>query len=144
MSSRLFQKIREEMALCYTVFSYQSFYSRGGVTGVYVGTRPEWSDRAVDAVRAELEQVAREGLTTEELERTKQQVKGHLMLALESSGSRLHRLAGFALYEEPFATLDEVIARVDAVTHDAVFDAASRYLDPQCHRVLRLGPAEGR
>jgi predicted Zn-dependent peptidase len=144
MSSRLFQRVREELALCYTVFSYQSFYSVGGVTGVYVGTRPEWSDRAVDAVRGELASVARHGLSPEELARTKQQVKGHLMLSLESSGSRLHRLAGFALYEEDFASLDEVVARVEAVTSDQVLEVAERYFDPERHRILRLGPKNGR
>jgi len=140
MSSRLFQRIREELALCYTVFSYQSFYSTAGVSGVYVGTRPEWSDRAADAVREELRLVAEDGLTSEELARTKQQVKGHLMLSLESSGSRLHRLAGFALYGEPFATLDEVIARVDAVSAEDIADVAERYFDPARQLVLRLGP----
>jgi len=142
MSSRLFQRIREELALCYTVFSYQSFYSTAGVSGVYVGTRPEWSDRAADAVREELRLVADEGLTTEELARTKQQVKGHLMLSLESSGARLHRLAGFALYGEPFATLDEIIGRIDAVSAEDIEDVARRYFDPARHLVLRLGPGD--
>ncbi len=140
MSSRLFQRIREEMALCYTVFTYQSFYSRAGVSGLYIGTRPEWTDRAAEAAREELERVAETGLAAEELTRTKQQVKGHVMLTLESSGSRLHRLAGFALYDEPFATLDETLSRIDAVTAEQVGAAARRYFSPDRHLLLCLGP----
>lgn len=140
MSSRLFQRIREELALCYTVYSYQSFYALAGVTGVYVGTRPEWADRAVDAVREVLADVARNGLDREELIQTKQQVKGHLTLSLESPGSRLHRLAAFALYDQPFTSLDETLARIDAVDGDQVRELAERAFDPDRQIVLRLGP----
>lgn len=141
MSSRLFQRVREELGLAYAVYSFQSFYSDSGQVGVYVGTRPEWADRAVDVVRGELSRVAREGLTARELEDAKGQVKGQLMLSLESSGSRLHRLAGFALYDEPFLTLDELIARVEAVTLDQVAEVAAEYLAPERQVVVRLGPA---
>lgn len=140
MSSRLFQKIREELALAYTVYSFQSFYALGGLTGVYVGTRPSWEERAVDAVRAELARVAREGLGPDELEQTKRQVKGQIMLSLESTGARLYRLAGFALYEEPFLDLDELLGRIDAVSADEVAAAAATYYDPERQLLLRLGP----
>jgi len=141
MSSRLFQRVREELGLAYAVYSFQSFYSDTGQVGVYVGTRPEWADRAVEVVREELRKVAREGLTAQELDDAKGQVKGQLMLSLESSGARLHRLAGFALYDEPFLTLDELIARVEAVTLDQVAEVAAEFLDPERQVVLRLGPA---
>ncbi|HEX7089732.1 MAG TPA: pitrilysin family protein [Longimicrobiales bacterium] len=139
MSSRLFQRVREELGLAYAVYSFQSFYTDAGQVGVYVGTRPEWADRAVEVIRAELARVAGEGLTAEELDDAKGQVKGQLVLSLESSGARLHRLAGFALYDEPFMTLDELMARVDAVTLDDVA-AVAEYLDPERQVVLRLGP----
>jgi predicted Zn-dependent peptidase len=140
MSSRLFQRIREELALAYTVYSFQSFYALGGLTGVYVGTRPSWEERAVEAVRAELARVAREGLGPDELEQTKRQVKGQIMLSLESTGARLYRLAGFALYEEPFLDLDDLLARIDAVTADDVAAAAATYSDPERQLLVRLGP----
>jgi len=141
MSSRLFQRVREELGLAYAVYSFQSFYADSGQVGVYVGTRPESADRAVEVVREELAKVAREGLTAQELEDAKGQVKGQLMLSLESSGARLHRLAGFALYDEPFLTLDELIARVEAVTLEQVAEVAAEFLDPERQVVLRLGPA---
>ena len=140
MSSRLFQKVREELGLCYSVFTYQSFYRAAGVTGVYVGTRPATADKAVAAVREELGRAAAEGLSSSDLERIKKQVKGQVMLSLESTGARLHRLASFALHEEPFLGLDDLLARIDAVTEADVRRVAARFFDPERHLELRLGP----
>ncbi len=141
MSSRLFQKVREELALAYTVYAFQSFHGLAGTCGVYVGTRPEWANRIVEVIREEYRVLAEGGLDREELERTKEQVKGQVMLSLESTGSRLYRLAAFALHEEPFLGLDELLAKVDAVTEDDIRRVASRYVDPRGHLELRLGPS---
>jgi len=141
MSSRLFQKVREELALCYSVYTYQSFYSVSGVSGVYVGTRPATADRAGAAVRQELARVAAEGLPAAELEQIKRQVKGQVMLSLESTGARLYRLASFALHSEPFLSLDGLLARIDAVTLEDVRRVATEYYDPQRQLELRLGAA---
>lgn len=140
MSSRLFQRVREELGLCYSVFTYQSFYRAAGVTGIYVGTRPATAAEASDAVRTELVRVAEEGLSGPDLEAIKRQLKGQVMLSLESTGARLHRLAAFALHEEPFLGLDDVLARIEAVTEDDVRRVASEYFDPDRHLELRLGP----
>jgi predicted Zn-dependent peptidase len=113
MSSRLFQRVREELGLAYAVYSFQSFYRDGGALGVYVATRPEWADRAVGVIREELQRVAREGLLAAELEDAKGQVKGQLVLGLESAGGRLHRLALQELQGEPHRTVDELLARID-------------------------------
>lgn len=142
MSSRLFQRIREELALCYNVYSFQSFLSGSGVSGVYLGTRPGWSDRSIDAVSQEFGRLAEGGLAEEELEQTKRQVKGHVMLSLESTGARLHRLVGYALFDEPFLTLDQILARIDEVTPAGVRKAASTYFRPERQLVLRLGPRD--
>lgn len=141
MSSRLFQRVREELGLCYSVFSYQSYYANGGVGGVYVGTRRATEDRAVDAIREELARVAREGLPEEELEQAKRQVKGQLMLSLEATSARLYRLTAAALNDEPFLGLDELLARLDAVSPGEVQELAGRYFHPDRQLVLRLGPA---
>lgn len=140
MGSRLFQRIREELALAYTVYSFQSFYSRAGVSGVYLGTRPGAADQAVEAVREELGKLVREGLAAEELREVKDQVKGQIMLSLESTQARLFRLAGFPLYGLPYMSLDELLARIEGVTGEDVADAARRYFDPERQLVLRLGP----
>jgi predicted Zn-dependent peptidase len=140
MSSRLFQKVREEMALCYSIYTYQAFYSLCGVSGVYVGTRPATADKAASAVRDELSRVVDEGLPDAELEQTKRQVKGQVMLSLESTGARLHRLAGFALHHEPLMGLDGLLGKIDAVTLEDVARVGREYFDPARHLELRLGP----
>lgn len=140
MSSRLFQRVREELGLAYAVYSYQSFYHDAGYVGLYVGTRPEFADRAEAVLREELARLGAEGLGAEELRDVKGQVKGQIALSLESSSARLHRLAGTALYDEPFRTLEEVVARVDSVTLEEVAALAGTYYDPDRQTVLRLGP----
>ena len=139
MSSRLFQRIREELALAYSVYSFQSFYARAGVLGVYVGTRPAWAHAALDAVREVCRTVCREGLPHDELARTREQVKGQIMLSLEFPGARLHRLAGFALHDEPFVALDEVQGLIDAVSECDIVRVAGEALDPERQYALCLG-----
>jgi predicted Zn-dependent peptidase len=140
MSSRLFQRVREELGLAYAVYSFQSFYRGSGLWGVYVGTRHEWADRAAGVIGEELNRLAREGLSAAELDDAKGQVKGQMVLGLESSGGRLQRLAGMALYQEPFLTTDELLARVDTVTLDDVAAVAAAFCPPDRQVLLRLGP----
>lgn len=140
MSSRLFQRVREELGLAYAVYAFQSFYLDAGYCGVYLGTRPEWAERAEDVVRAEMRRLAEGGLTAEELEDVRGQVKGQLVLSLESSGARLHRLAGLALYREPFLTVDDLTALIDAITLDDIAALAAEYFDPDRQLLLKLGP----
>lgn len=140
MSSRLFQRVREELGLAYAIYSYQSFYRFAGVSGIYVGTRPEWADRAESVLGEELELLARDGLRADELADAKGQVKGQVVLSLESTGARLHRLVATALFDEPFHTVDEVMACVDAVTLEEVHAIARDYFAPERQTVLRLGP----
>ncbi|MBW3554087.1 MAG: insulinase family protein [Gemmatimonadetes bacterium] len=140
MSSRLFQRVREDLGLAYAVFTFQSFYRTAGSLGVYVGTRPEWAERAVSVIREELGAVAAEGLLAEELEDAKGQVKGQMVLGLESPGGRLYRLALQELYGEPYRSVDELTARIDAVTMDEIREVAGEFLDPERWLTVRLGP----
>jgi len=140
MSSRLFQRIREELGLAYTVFSYQQFYQTTGQTGVYVGTQPETADQASEAILAEYRQLAAEGLLAEELASGKQQLKGQIMLSLESPSSRMHRLAGVELTRERYRRLDEILAEIDAVTMADVRAVAAEFFAPERQTIVRLGP----
>ena len=140
MSSRLFRRIREELGLAYSVYAFQSFYARAGISGIYAGTRHDAARRVIDAIREELAAVAREGLSREDLVQIKSQVKGQIMLSLESPGARLYRLAGFALHREPFTTLEELLARIDRVTQAEVAESAAEFLHPDRQCLLRLGP----
>lgn len=140
MTSRLFQRIREEMGLAYAVFSWQGFYRKAGAVGAYLGTRLESLDRARVALLAELRLLAEEGLSEQEDQETRTQLRGQLLLALESPASRMHRLAATALQDEPYRSLDEVGRRIDAVTPAQIREACEQ-LHPDGLAVLELVPA---
>jgi predicted Zn-dependent peptidase len=140
MSSRLFQRVREELGLAYAVFAYKHFYQGSGQLGVYVGTQVSTADQAVEAIREEYANLAREGLPPAELADGKQQLKGQIMLSLESPGARMARLAGFTLYDDVYRPLDEMLREIDAVTEDAVAQVAAEFFAPERQTVVRLGP----
>lgn len=140
MSSRLFQRIREELGLAYSVYSFHAFYRAAGHVGAYIGTRPEAVERATDELLTEFRDVAEKGLTSEEIESTKLQLKGQLLLSLESTVSRMQRLAGLSLYREPYVTLDELAERIDRVSQEEICEAAA-FFAPDRQDVLELRPA---
>jgi predicted Zn-dependent peptidase len=141
MSSRLFQRVREELGLAYAVYTYQSFQRHTGMHGVYVGTAPATAGAATEAIVDELARVAGAGLTTDELEAGKGQLKGQLTLSMESVTNRMYRAASVELYDEPYRTLDEILALIDAITEEDVRAVSREYLDPSVQTVLSLGPA---
>ena len=141
MSSRLFQRVREDLGLVYTIYSFQSFYEKAGHAGAYLATRPETAREACDAMLEELARLARDGLDDGELRSTREQLKGGAMLSLESPASRMHRLAGTVLYDEPFRTMDELAALIDGITTADAAEAAALF-DPDRAAVLELGPGE--
>jgi predicted Zn-dependent peptidase len=140
MSSRLFQRVREELGLAYSVFTYQDFHADVGVHGVYVATAPGAARPALDAIRCELAEVAQRGVPEDEIAAAKGQLKGQLILSLESVAARMHRAAAVELYGEPYRTLDESLALVEAVEPAEVAEVARRYFAPEAQTVLSLGP----
>jgi predicted Zn-dependent peptidase len=140
MSSRLFQRVREELGLAYAVYTYQSFQRHTGLHGVYVGTAPETAAAATQAITDELARIAAEGLDEEELESGKGQLKGQLTLSMESVTNRMYRAASTELYDEPYRSLDEILALIDAITDEDVRAVSAEYLDPAVQTVLSLGP----
>jgi predicted Zn-dependent peptidase len=142
MSSRLFQRVREELGLAYSVFTHQSFYRKTGLTGVYVGTHPSTAQQAMDAILEEFRTVAQEGLSTADLAGAKQQLKGQVTLSLESPTARMYRLATIELYQEPYRTIDQVLADINAVTMDEVAEVAGEFFDPDRQTTVWLGPNE--
>lgn len=114
-SSRLFQSVREERGLAYSVNSYFTSLTDVGEFGVYVGCQPAKVDEAVRVIRAEVEQVAEHGVTPAELARAKGQLRGSLVLGLEDTGSRMTRLAKADLLSGELPSLSEVLRRIDAV-----------------------------
>jgi predicted Zn-dependent peptidase len=142
MSSRLFQRVREELGLAYAVYTFQSFHADVGMHGVYVGTGPDTAREALEAIHAELADIAESGLPDAELAMGKSQLKGQITLSLESVTSRMYRCAGVELYGEPYRTLDEMLALVDAVTPEQIADVARTYFAPERQTVVSLGPGD--
>ena len=140
MSSRLFQRVREELGLAYSVYAFSSFHQLSGITGVYVGTQPASAERALEAVRAEYGRLATDSLSASELASAKQQVKGQLVLALEGPLARMYRLAGQVLYAERYRSIDQILAEVDAVTADEAAAVAAEFFAPERQAVVWLGP----
>jgi len=140
MSSRLFQRIREDLGLAYSVYSFQSFHKDSGNHGIYVGTAPDTGAEAFDAVREELEKISAEGLSEEELAAGKSQLKGQITLSLESVSSRMYRAAGVELYDEEYRTLDELLSLVDGITKGSVAEVCKDFFQPAAQTVVTLGP----
>ncbi|HEX6888526.1 MAG TPA: pitrilysin family protein, partial [Candidatus Nanopelagicales bacterium] len=128
MSSRLFQEIRERRGLAYSVYAFSTGFSDAGVFGAYAGCLPGKVDQVLELAAAALDDVARNGLTAEELARGKGQAKGSIVLGLEDSGSRMSRIGSADLVVGELASIDEVIARIEAVTMDDIMAAASSVL----------------
>ncbi|MEO6446254.1 MAG: pitrilysin family protein [Gemmatimonadaceae bacterium] len=143
MSSRLFQRVREEMGLAYSVSSFHSYHTDSGTHGVYVATSPETAGLAIDAVRQELSLAAREGFSPEEVASGKSQLKGQITLSLESSSARMYRAAATELYGEPYRPIDDVLEKIDAIRDDEVAAMARAHFDPEQQSVLSLGPTPG-
>ena len=140
MSSRLFQRVREELGLAYAVYGFQSFHVDTGLHGVYVATAPATAKQAVEAIQEELARVAREGLSEADLASAKSQLKGQITLSLESPSSRMYRAAGTELYGEPYRTLDETLALIDGITPDEVASVSRDFFAPERQTILSLGP----
>jgi len=141
MSSRLFQQVREELGLAYSVYSFYNTFLDNGQHGVYLATAPEQAREAYRVVRDAMSSVASGAMTDDEIATGISQLKGQLVLSLEGVSARLYRAAEVALYDEPYRPVDALLAELDAVTPDEVRAACASFLDPAQCSVLSLGPA---
>jgi predicted Zn-dependent peptidase len=124
MSSRLFREIRELRGLAYAVHSFRSPYADSGASAVYVGTTPDQTGEVLRLVRTELDKIMESGITEDELERARGHVQGSLALSLEDADSRMNRLGRNEITGMEHLSVDEIVARVDAVTNEDVIDVA--------------------
>jgi predicted Zn-dependent peptidase len=141
-SSRLFQEVREKRGLAYSVFSYASHYLDSGQVALYVGTRPENVAEAMDVIGTELDRLQSEGVSEQELERARENVKGRTVLSMESTLSRMNRLGGSVLMDVPLLSVDEVLAAFDAVTLDDVMALARELWNPERMSAAGVGGSE--
>ncbi len=137
MSSRLFQRVREQRGLAYSVYSFTSGYADAGQFGVYAGCQPGKADEVLSLMTGELDAAAHGALTDAEIERGKGQMRGSIVLGLEDAGSRMTRIGKSEIAYGEILGVDEVLARIDAVRPRDVADVAADVLErPRCLTVV--------
>lgn len=140
-SSRLFQKIREERGLVYTIYSYFTAFQDTGLFTIYGGANPQNLNQVLELTWNELKRLTREGITPEELARSKEQIKGSLLLASESVTHRMHRLGRSELIYNRLITIEEILEKVAAITAGDVLSLVRELLAPERFSIIMLGAA---
>jgi predicted Zn-dependent peptidase len=143
-SSRLFQEIREKRGMAYSVYSYSAQYGDTGQIGVYVGTREDNLAECLEIAVAEMTDIARGNVRTDELARAKENLKGRILLSLESTSARMTRLGKSTVTDTPLLSPEEIVKRLEAVTAAEVAELADALLAPERLSVAGIGPDEGR
>jgi len=142
-SSRLFQEVREKRGLAYSVFSFSNLHASTGEVGLYVGTRPENLGEAIATIANELERFVEDPATDEELTRSRENVKGRIVLALESTAARMNRLGSSVLSNLPILSVDEIIERIEAVELSDLHELASELFARERLSVAGVGSDQG-
>jgi predicted Zn-dependent peptidase len=143
-SSRLFQEVREKRGLAYAVYSFSSAYADTGQVGLYVGTRGDNLVSALTVVGSELRRLREEPATPEELHRAKENLKGRVVLALESTGARMNRLGSEILADTPLMPIDEVVERIESVSLEDLAELAEELWAPERLSAAGIGPGTER
>jgi predicted Zn-dependent peptidase len=139
MSSRLFQEVREKRGLAYSVYSFSSQHAECGLWGIYAGCLPAKAEEVLAICQEEIAKVIKSGLTDEELDRGKGQLRGSIVLGLEDPSSRMSRLGKSELVYPRLEPVDEILAEIEAVSHDHVREVAAAILG-QAKALAVVGP----
>jgi predicted Zn-dependent peptidase len=144
MSSRLFQEVREKRGRVYSIYSFMSAFLDCGYFAIYAGTNPQWVDEVLEVTLKEVAKLGREGLKPSELERAKSQLKGNMLLGMESTDSRMNRLARNEIYFRRDIPLEEIARAIEKVTNEQVVELASGSFRPDQMGLVMLGDLKGR
>jgi predicted Zn-dependent peptidase len=144
MSSRLFQEVREKRGRAYSVYSFLSSFLDGGYLGIYVGTSAEWVEEVVAVILGELRALKQSGLRPDELVRVKNQLKGNLLLGLETSDNRMSRIAKNEIYFGAEIPPEEVALRIDATTNEQIIALSERVVNWDAMAITLLGDLRGK
>jgi predicted Zn-dependent peptidase len=139
MSSRLFQSIREERGLAYSVYAYRLGFQGAGALAVYAGTSPEKAAEVRDLILDEMRTIGQVGITQQELDSARSHIRGSMALGLEDSGARMSRIGHSQLVHGKVLTVEEVERRLGELTLDQVNDTAKRWLSHQ-PTIAGVGP----
>lgn len=140
MSSRLFQEIREKRGLVYSIYSSLSGFKDTGLLTIYAASSPKIIRKVIKLTVDELRRIRKGGVTREELKRALNQLKGNILLGLESTNSRMNRLAREEIYFGRTFSMEEVISEIDKVSRKQIQDLAEELLDPSRLSITVLGP----
>jgi predicted Zn-dependent peptidase len=140
MSSRLFQEVREERGLAYSVYSYRAAFDDAGFLAVYAGTAPERVQETLEVIATELRRLAVDGLSESELDAAKGHITGSLAMSLETSSSRMHRIGRSELVEGEIPSLDELVARIGTVEAADIERVIERVLRDTSSTLAVVGP----
>ena len=143
-SSRLFQEIREKRGMAYSVYSFLSQYADTGQIGIYVGTREDNLAEALQIASEQVADIAAGNLRKGELARAQENLKGRLLLSMESTSARMTRLGKSLVTDSEILSLDRLVAEIDSVDADAVCGLAAELLDPARLSAAGIGPSEER
>src|SRR3954464_5096496 len=141
-SSRLFQEIREKRGMAYSVYSFASQYTDTGLIGIYVGTRAENLGPCLDIAAEQLADIAAGNLRPEEIARAKENLKGRIMLSMESTSNRMSRLGKSLITDTELLSFDRIIAELEAVEADEVAELAGLLFTPEKLSISGIGPNE--
>ncbi|UCC43203.1 MAG: insulinase family protein [Candidatus Zixiibacteriota bacterium] len=142
MSSVLFQKIREERGLAYSVYTYHDFFRDCGIFGAYIGTDKDHLRLAYDVIQKEFKKVKTRKIPSATIDRTKEQIKGQVTLSLESTMARMNRLARLELLTQDFTTLSESFQEIEQVTPSDILEVANQVFDDDEMAMAVLGPVD--
>ena len=143
-SSRLFQEIREKRGMAYSVYTFASQYTDTGLIGFYVGTRAENLADCLEIANEQIAEVAEGKLRKGELERAKENLKGRILLSMESTSNRMSRLGKSLISDTELLSIDRIAAEIDAVTPESVAELATVLLAPEKLSASGIGPSEER
>ncbi|MFA5879448.1 MAG: pitrilysin family protein [Candidatus Margulisiibacteriota bacterium] len=140
MSSRLFQELREKRGLCYSIFSYASFFEKNGLLAIYSGVSKENFKKTIDLIYKELQKLTKNAITVKEFYKAKEHLKGSLAIGLEKSSSWLGFFARMLIYYDELFTLDDVLKKINKVTLDDLNRVAYDLIKPEKFALAGVGP----
>jgi predicted Zn-dependent peptidase len=143
-SSRLFQEIREKRGMAYAVYSFASQYTDTGQLGIYIGTREDNLAACLEIASEQIGEIAAGNLREEELARAKENLKGRIMLSMESTSNRMSRLGKSLITDSELLSIERIVAEIEAVQPEALAELADVLLAPERLSAAGIGPSEKR
>jgi predicted Zn-dependent peptidase len=142
MSSRLFQEIREKLGLVYGISTFGQSFKDTGMFGILAGTSPEYFKQVMELIRKEFDLISAELVSEQEIKNAKEQIKGHMVLGLESSNSRMNRIAEQEIYFGKYLSIEEIIEKIDAVNADGIKKMSAELFAPEKQALSVVGPVD--